>query len=672
VRCKVGHLHARSRGNRIEAADFQCYDCSPSLQPQLFGPFRVLHQIGAGVLGPVFRAYDPDSDRLVAVKLFRLDAPPERIHQLIAELDKLIAAGLAHPSIARPVLAGMAGADAFLAQDYLAADSLDILTRDCGRLQLTAALNVAADIAAALEFASARGVVHGALNPRDVLINPEETRIVGLGVARALEAIGIATPVRRPYTAPERAPGSIWDGRADVFGLAALTHDLLWGRPIAATGWEAADALSELPGADLRQLREAFGRALSEDPAHRFATPQEFVDAVTQACAPDDVTQDFRLAVNEVEVEAEAMPVDLRLPLDAEEVPDLALEPVRLMPSFLEPLPVPLNDGERFIEPDRFTDVEVAEPAQPAAVLDIDAVSIEPEIVSEHDDVAGGLEGGDSAVVVPPAVPAPPDAALPPAFMTAQTQSGRSAVWPLALALLVGAGIGFGGGYGLGVREHRAAQPVAASAAPAPDPAPAVVETRPIVLPAAEPTPPARVVDPKTPAVTTTTATSTTGKRVAGRIVVRSTPAGADVAVDGRDYGHTPVAIYDLSTGAHHVRVSRNGYDAQERQVTITETRPTRAMTVSLSRVRSGSTAAKAATSTAAQGSTGALSVDSLPASAKVFVDGRAAGTTPVTIRDVAAGDHTIRLELDGYRGWASSIRVTPNEKNRVTASLEK
>ena len=44
-----------------------------------FGPFRVLHQIGAGVLGPVFRAYDPESERLVAIKLFRLDLPPERV-----------------------------------------------------------------------------------------------------------------------------------------------------------------------------------------------------------------------------------------------------------------------------------------------------------------------------------------------------------------------------------------------------------------------------------------------------------------------------------------------------------------------------------------------------------------------------------------------------------------
>src|SRR5947207_15245630 len=80
-----------------------------------FGPFRVLHQIGAGVLGPVFRTYDPEHDRLAAVKWFRLDVPPQRVHQLVAEFEKLIAAELSHPAIAAPILTGIVGTNAFLA-----------------------------------------------------------------------------------------------------------------------------------------------------------------------------------------------------------------------------------------------------------------------------------------------------------------------------------------------------------------------------------------------------------------------------------------------------------------------------------------------------------------------------------------------------------------------------
>src|SRR2546430_12626690 len=51
-------------------------ESSGSVAPESFGPFRVVHQIGAGTLGPVFRAYDPEHDRPVAVKLFTVDLAP--------------------------------------------------------------------------------------------------------------------------------------------------------------------------------------------------------------------------------------------------------------------------------------------------------------------------------------------------------------------------------------------------------------------------------------------------------------------------------------------------------------------------------------------------------------------------------------------------------------------
>src|SRR4030095_9939919 len=97
-----------------------------------FGPFRVLHQIGAGTLGPVFRAYDAERERLVAVKLFKLDLPPERVHQLVSALEDLIVAELSHPAIAVPLATGISGVSAYLAQDYVAAESVDQALREYG------------------------------------------------------------------------------------------------------------------------------------------------------------------------------------------------------------------------------------------------------------------------------------------------------------------------------------------------------------------------------------------------------------------------------------------------------------------------------------------------------------------------------------------------------------
>ena len=56
--------------------------------PPAFGPFRVLHQVGVGVLGPVFRTYEPTRDRLVAVKVFRLDIVPELAQALASALNR--------------------------------------------------------------------------------------------------------------------------------------------------------------------------------------------------------------------------------------------------------------------------------------------------------------------------------------------------------------------------------------------------------------------------------------------------------------------------------------------------------------------------------------------------------------------------------------------------------
>src|SRR4029078_582293 len=81
---------------------------------------------------------------------------------------------------------------------------------------------VALQLPSALDLAAAIDITHGALHPRDLLMSADDVRMTGMGIARALETVGASAPVRRPYTAPERAAGGSWDRRADVFSLAAL------------------------------------------------------------------------------------------------------------------------------------------------------------------------------------------------------------------------------------------------------------------------------------------------------------------------------------------------------------------------------------------------------------------------------------------------------------------
>jgi len=167
-----------------------------------------------------------------------------------------------------------------------------------------------------------------------------------------------------------------------------------------------------------------------------------------------------------------------------------------------------------------------------------------------------------------------------------------------------------------------------------------------------------------------------------GRVVVRSTPAGARVFIDGRDQGRTPTTIRNLRRGTHRVRLVREGYATEERRIVITPANPAQSVTVALARTRAVEPPARRAAEPPARtpapnppsGASflGSLSVESRPAGAKVFLDGKLSGTTPLTLPQVGAGEHAIRIEHDGYQRWSSSVRIVAGERNRVTASLEK
>jgi len=100
----------------------------------------------------------------------------------------------------------------------------------------------------------------------------------------------------------------------------------------------------------------------------------------------------------------------------------------------------------------------------------------------------------------------------------------------------------------------------------------------------------------------------------------------------------------------------------------VSAKRPAQSLIVELSRVRE----AKADGGEGGSARfTAALIVESRPPGAVVFLNGERVGTTPLTLDSVATGSQALRLEMDGYRRWTSSVRVVAGERNRITASLE-
>jgi hypothetical protein len=247
----------------------------------------VLHQIGVGALGPVFRTYEPEGDRLVAVKAFRLDITPEQAQALADELSKAAGAGLFHPSIVEPIGAGVEGTMAYAAEEYVAAESLDVAMRDYAPAPLSVALPLITQLAGAIDFARAAGVGHGALHPRDIFVTPEDVRATGFGVVEALERIGLRAPVRRPYSAPERIDGAAWSTPADVFSLAAITFELLTARRPAGLGAEIGPLTAGTPNSWQDALHAVLARAMDEDPGTRPQTALALASALEAAARGD-------------------------------------------------------------------------------------------------------------------------------------------------------------------------------------------------------------------------------------------------------------------------------------------------------------------------------------------------------------------------------------------------
>jgi serine/threonine protein kinase len=740
----------------------------------------------------VFRASGSEGNRPVAIKVFKLDLPPQRVHQLVAQFERLIAARLSRPGIALPIATGIEGNSAYLAQEFVAADSLDVIVRDYGAAEPSDAVRVAAQLAGVLDFAAIAGVGHGALHPRDVLISQGDTWMTGLGVEQALRLVGVSTPIRPPYTAPERLGGAAWDRRVDIFSLAGLIHDLLWGRRMTGFGEQVAASLRPLPGGDPEGLWRTFSRALAKNPADRFGTALEFATALREAFPSMREAPELSTAVDKEQTAlsddaVRALPVSVTpltafesptgspepapsqfdkeqpasadRPEEAADAPELAsLRPLKVQPS-VEPVPlardddVPsesgrseeVNSGPAFAAPiaeelamfaEERPAVEHELAADPQRAPERPNASVEPSrsakaiptppasnvgepwasLEHEEREARGFPEEEQSPshrdeefedVSLPERHPQPENAPavglMPVPVPPSAAETAQSAIWPLALTLVVGLGVGFASGYFLGSGDRitsisadriaasspttppvEASPPTSAGPAAAASPTSAAREftegavsapPRPMKVP----TPPARekaTALPQTPrpAPRTSTRTSAPPSRQAaaesgdGRLLVRTTPDGARVTVDGKDSGASPATVHDLARGPHRVRVIREGFEPEERRIFITSSQPAQSLTIALSPL-GGADSMPQATIGQFQGQ---LSVDSRPTGAKVFLDGKLVGATPMMLPQITAGEHVVRLDNDGYHRWSSLVRVVAGERNRVTASLEK
>ncbi len=192
--------------------------------------------LGHGAMGEVFKAYDPQLGRFVALKYLRWHDP-----MLAARLlrEARLQARVAHDSICQVYEVGTEEGRPFIAMQYIDGETLDVAAAQMG---LEERLRVVRDVALAVHAAHETGLIHRDLKPQNIMVErrpdgPSKPYVLDFGLAREAEAAGltqtgaiVGTPA---YMSPEQARGEVHalDRRTDVYALGAVLYRLVAGRP---------------------------------------------------------------------------------------------------------------------------------------------------------------------------------------------------------------------------------------------------------------------------------------------------------------------------------------------------------------------------------------------------------------------------------------------------------
>lgn len=203
------------------------------------GRYRIERFLGAGAMGEVYLAEDPQIDRKLAIKTVRLVGRPSEIDERKKRLlrEARAAGRLLHPNIVTLFDAGEAEGLLFLAFEFVAGTDLAVrLEAGQPRLSLRDVLRVARQAAEALDYAHSLGIVHRDIKPSNILIDSaNRVKVADFGIAKmagqSTELTMAGSVMGSPqYLSPEQIRGEDLDGRNDIFSLGVVLYELLSGK----------------------------------------------------------------------------------------------------------------------------------------------------------------------------------------------------------------------------------------------------------------------------------------------------------------------------------------------------------------------------------------------------------------------------------------------------------
>ncbi|MET9212753.1 MULTISPECIES: Stk1 family PASTA domain-containing Ser/Thr kinase [unclassified Nocardia] len=252
--------------------------------------------IGFGGMSEVHKARDVRLSRDVAIKVLRADLARDPTFYLRFKREAQNAAALNHPAIVAVYDTGEATVDGgplpYIVMEYVEGDTLRDIVRGKGPLAPRKAMEVVADVCAALDFSHKAGIVHRDMKPANIMINRAgAVKVMDFGIARAIAdssnpmtqtaaVIGTAQ-----YLSPEQARGETVDARSDVYSVGCVLFEILTGQPPFTGDSPVAVAYQHVkedpplpssvnPGVP-RELDSVILKAMAKNPANRYQTAAE-------------------------------------------------------------------------------------------------------------------------------------------------------------------------------------------------------------------------------------------------------------------------------------------------------------------------------------------------------------------------------------------------------------
>ena len=272
-------------------------DALEALRDSLAPHYDIERQIGAGGMARVFLAVEQHPHRRVAIKVIAPELSNRLLRErFIREVD--LSSKLSHPHIVPIFSAGEAAGLFYYVMPYVEGESLRQRLLRERRLPLEAALHITRDVADALAFAHAQGIIHRDIKPENILLSGDHAIVADFGIARAISAAGALTltqtgqSIGSPgYMSPEQALGTgDLDARTDIYSLGCVLFEMLAGEPPVPSfgerlirNWgalEASEGLRRVAGREARGVKHAISTALAPLPDERFPTAGEFAAAL--------------------------------------------------------------------------------------------------------------------------------------------------------------------------------------------------------------------------------------------------------------------------------------------------------------------------------------------------------------------------------------------------------